>query len=303
MFSYNNFYNANLFFNNMKNSVNTNDIDTNFILLFSQMYSTCLARIKWNNLPINISSDFIEKTLLDNEVCVFFYDDVLEKYLVTNVELTGKFNIEEIPTNYKAIANNGYRRELNPSNSVLIFNKKYSLLNDIAYIDIYAKRISNILDAYLTNIDFQRTPLIVKSNDNTILSNKNLVKKWFDKIKILYLKDNFDINTISTLNLNVPFMADKLYTIIKNELSDFYNLMGIESNNIDKKERLVVSESMGNLESIELNRNKYLNSRNESIEKINKMFNLNISCEFNSDLPTPLNLGLDFNLEGRKLNE
>ena len=301
MFSYNNFYNTNLFFNNMKNGINTNDIDTNFILLFSQMYSTCLARIKWNNLPINISSDFIEKTLLDNEVCVFFYDDILEKYLVTNVELTGKFNIEEIPTNYKAIANNGYRRELNPSNSVLIFNKKYSLLNDIAYIDIYAKRISNILDAYLTNIDFQRTPLIVKSNDNTILSNKNLVKKWIDKIKILYLKDNFDINTISTLNFNVPFMADKLYTIIKNELSDFYNLMGIESNNIDKKERLVVTESMGNLGAVELNRNKYLNSRNESIEKINKMFNLNISCEFNSDLPTPLNLGLDFNLEGEEV--
>ena len=60
--------------------------------------------------------------------------------------------------------------------------------------------------------------------------------------------------------------------------------LGIDSSNTQKKERLIEAEVVANEESTEMMRLDGLNSRRQSVKKINEMFNTNIEVVRRSDI-------------------
>ena len=53
---------------------------------------------------------------------VFFKDEELGSYLCLPVMLSGPFDLDDIPKKRVAYAKNGYRKELDETNSVVIYN-------------------------------------------------------------------------------------------------------------------------------------------------------------------------------------
>lgn len=256
---------------------------------FNYLYGLTVNSIIWEDLPTTVNKRFLECTLSEKGYALFFNDKILG-YLGLTCTIGGKLDVYRIPIERKAYATNGYHKECDNENSVLIFNN-YQHTPDIWVIDLYARKLAIAERTIDVNLSQQKFPYILQASPQQYLSLRNFFLKMDGFCNAINVGKNFDIDSIKNLNLNVPFVSDKVETVKHHIMNDFLTWLGAENSNQDKKERLVSSEIGANYGNVELSRNVRLNSRLDACEQINEMFGLNVSCRFNSDLNTMLNLG------------
>ena len=75
---------------------------------------------EWRNLPDTVDPRFLELTLFANGMAVFFKDE--DDYLALQCVISGPLDVYRIPTRRRAYAVNGFNRELDNKNSVIIYN-------------------------------------------------------------------------------------------------------------------------------------------------------------------------------------
>ena len=99
---------------------------------------------------------------------------------------------------------------------------------------------------------------------------------------MLYLEKKTLASTISkddVLDTSAPFLLDKLQNY-KNEMrSELLTFLGINNNNIVKKERLITDEVNANNELISIMIDLMFDLRKKACDEINKMYGLNINVE------------------------
>lgn len=267
-----------------------NVLYNNFLTRLTNIY---VNRFVWDNLPIEIEPWFLERSLLMNGVCVFFYDEIINEYLITFVNLSGEMNVYNIPQKWKAYAANGYSRNLCSKNAVIIYNNN-DFMPDFNTLCLYAERMAYIYVIYMKNIALQKNSISIATTKDTLLSSKNIVNQIDEGKDYIFIKDMFDVDKIKPINLQVEFKADRLRAELRSEFNDFLNWCGIESFTSDKKERLVSGEASGNNGYVEIQRNIGLNARKLAERRINNMFNLELNVKFNSEIATLVNLGSDY---------
>lgn len=86
-------------------------------------------------------------------------------------------------------------------------------------------------------------------------------------------------------------------------LSNFYKAVGIMSNSVMKKERLITDEIDSQREAVDFNIYDMLEHRVKAVEKINKMFGTNITVEINSVIMTSLQQEVSEPEEALKVKE
>lgn len=263
-----------------------------FYIILEMLRQITIARFKWKNVPIEVPTNFFEIFLLYNGKCVFWNDDVTEEYFIANCLLSGNLNAYGIPNDRTAILQNGTQIQLTKNNieNVVIFDNE-SFNTTFYTLTYFAKRITMILESLFKNIELQKNGVIFTCNKDTRLSIKNLVNNINNNMTYITIDDLLSPDSIKPLNLQVDYKADKLY----NDFLKFFNLflsyIGVENFQSSKMEREVSSETKGNDGLIESMRNSYFESRKRGVEKINKMFGLNIEVEYNSNLLTEINIG------------
>lgn len=83
-------------------------------------------------------------------------------------------------------------------------------------------------------------------------------------------------------NVKQTFIGTELLDTKRTILNEFLTEIGINNANTDKKERLVVDEVNANNDELESNVSEWYLNLKTSIEKVNKLYGLNISVEFNA---------------------
>lgn len=81
------------------------------------------------NLPDSVDPRFLELTLFTDGQAVFFKDEELG-YLALQCAVNGGFDVYRIPVNRRAYAVNGYQRNLNNKDSVIIIITICTLIAD-----------------------------------------------------------------------------------------------------------------------------------------------------------------------------
>lgn len=255
----------------------------------NHLLKLAITTFKWEGLPDNISERFIELKLATTGQLVMFKEPVLEKLVVTPVNLTGIYDYNEMPKTYVAHALNGYTTTLDETNSVLLFND-YLHENTIYNIDMFATKLADIEVSKDINLSQLKTPAIIKCEDRAETSFRNMFRQWQgDELLIVADKDIDTVGSIDILKLDVPFLVDKYRTELNKILNDAYTYLGIENSNTEKKERLVESETEGNNGSIEINRFIRLTPRIEFCEKAKELFDVDVSVSIRSNLDTSIN--------------
>lgn len=244
--------------------------------------------IKWD-MPIEIDTRFLELNLITKGLSVFFYDEIMEQFVCLPCTIGGKFNIYNIPIDRVAYAANGYQKHLTIENSVLIYNNylRTPYINEIMY---YAHLISDIEQTINVNVKSQKTPIMITCDEKTRLSMKQLYMQYDGNEPYIFGNDKLDLSAIQVINTNAPYVGDKLETLKTQVITDFLNFMGVEQTSTTKKERLVSAEASSLIGIVETQRNVMLDSRQQAVDKINAMFGLNVSCRFNSDIISDLNI-------------
>ena len=264
---------------------------------FMQLTEIAISRFKWNNLPSTVDGRYIERTLFQNSAAVYFNDEYMGN-LCIDVITQGNFNVYGYPIRRRAYSRyNNYQKELTENDSVIIYNN-YMRTNSITQILNFSKRLYNLDRIIDVNANAQKTPIQLIGTEKQRLSLLNLYKEYDGNAPVIYADKNLDLNGIKCVQTNAPYVCDKIYSLKANIWNEALTYLGISNITIEKRERLISDEVMRNQGGTIANRYSALKSRQEAAEKINQMFNTNISVEFQedySDIVSENNIEVSYN--------
>lgn len=259
---------------------------------FNRLMMIAVSMYEWKNLPPTVDERFLEYTLLNNGAAVFFRDDDIGEYLCTETMYGGDFNVYRIPGDRRAYAVNGYNRELNSRNSVLIFDN-YLRNTPITTLELFARRLAEIERTMDVNIKSQKTPIIVKANQKQRLTMRNLYMQYDGNEPFIFGDDSLDMGSMQVLNTQAPYVADRLETLKVQIWQEALNFLGVETMNVNRRERTNQEETTHDLGYVEAQRYTKLNARRQAANLINSMFDLDIEVDYRSTT-TPIDTSVDY---------
>ena len=251
---------------------------------YNRLVELAISMCEWKNLPKTVDARFLELCLFTDGQAIFFYDEALG-YLTLQNATNGGFNVYRIPVKRRAYAVNGYNRELDENNSVIIFNN-YLHTNSQLDATMFAKRLYNLDRAIDINANAMKTPIIIKCDETQRLSMLNLCKKYDGNEPFIFGDKSINTNAIQVLKTDAPYVADKLYQLKTQIWNEALTYLGISNINVQKKERLVTDEVTRNQGGTIASRYSRLNARREACKQINEMFGLNVWCDYREDYQT-----------------
>lgn len=251
-------------------------------MYFTRLMELAISTFEWENLPDTCDERFMELSLFNNGSAVFFKDDVLG-YLTLKVLNNGMLNVYNVPTNRRAFAVNGYQKQLDDTDSVIIWNNR---LREPSWplVQYYAKRLweyDRIIDV---NIRAQKTPVLIQGTENQRLTLINLYKDYDGNAPVILADKTLDIgNVIKSVKTDAPLVSDKIYVLKTQLWNEALTALGISSVSFQKKERLISDEVTRSMGGTIASRWSRLEARQKAADEINKMFGLNIEVKFRED--------------------
>lgn len=248
---------------------------------YNRLVELAISMFEWKNLPDSVDARFLELCLFVDGQAIFFYDEELG-YLTLQNAMNGGFNVYRIPVNRRAYAVNGYNRELNENNSVIIFNN-YLHTNSQLDAVMFAKRLYNLDRAIDVNANAMKTPIIIKCDETQRLTMLNLYKQYDGNEPYIFGDKAINTNAIQVFKTDAPYVADKLYQLKTQIWNEALTYLGISNINVQKKERLITDEVTRNQGGTIASRYSRLNARRDACKQINAMFDLDIWCDYRED--------------------
>lgn len=256
--------------------------DYTYIQYMHRLMELSISMFEWKNLPEGIDERFLEMVLFTDGQAVFFKDDELGNYLALQCHINGKLNVYRIPIRRCAFAVNGYQKQLTDKDSVIIFN---NMLHTNSFLDVkmFAKRLYNLDRIIDVNANAQKTPILIKGNEAQRLTLTNLYKEYDGNAPVIFADKSLDMNALQVLSTQAPYVADKIYQLKTQIWNEALTYLGISNVSFQKRERMVSDEVTRSQGGTVASRYSRLNARRQACEQINKMFGLNIDCDFRED--------------------
>lgn len=253
-----------------------------FDFYFDKIKELSISAFEWTGLPESVDPRFMELMLFDRGGVVFFEDEVLG-YLVLPYTFWGRFNVYRIPQFLRAFADNGYNKKLDSSNSVLIFNNVLRT-SSIRDCKLFARRLAGFDRVIDVNVNAQKTPVLIRCSEKERLSLLQLYKSYEGNEPFVFGDEGLSPNPLDVVNTQAPYVADKIYDLKTKFWNEMLTFKGISNLNVQKKERLISDEVARSQGGTIASRYSGLMMRQLACEQINKMFGLNVQCQFRDDI-------------------
>lgn len=167
--------------------------------------------------------------------------------------------------------------KLSPENAVL-FRNNDTYTPGKPYVEELIKQLVNVEYTLRLNINAQKMPWSMRSNNYNIISNKNLFRQIYECEPIIY-HDDMMTDELELVKTDAP--------VIMAELNDAYNVydqricefLGIDCVVRDKKERLTAEEADANDEKIDSIKKVKLEQRKEGCDLANDLWGIDLSVK------------------------
>lgn len=253
-----------------------------YIQYYNRLVELSIAMFEWTGLPDTVDPRFLELSLFKYGQAVFFEDEVLG-YLALNNAVQGGFDVYGIPLKSRAYSPyNNYQRQLDSTDSVIIYNN-YLRTSSKLDVEVFAKRLYNLDRVMDVNANAQKTPILIKCADTQRLTMKNLYKEYDGNSPVIFGDNGLNDQGFTVLKTDAPYVADKIYQLKTQIWNEALTYLGISNINVQKKERLITDEVSRNMGGVIASRYSRLNARQQACEQINKLFGLNVWCEYRDD--------------------
>ena len=250
-----------------------------YMTRFSEL---ALSVFKWKGLPDSIDERFLELTLYSDGQAVFFKDEVLG-YLCLQAAVNGPFDVYRVPIRRRAYAANGYQKQLNRNDSVIIWNNKLHT-NTEPDMRVFARRLWDLDRTIEVNARAQKTPVMLQGPEEQRLTLLNMYKEYDGNAPVICGDKNLNLEGFKSINTQAPFVGLDLYQLKTQIWNEALTYLGISNLTIQKKERVNTDEVTRSMGGTLASRNARLEARKKAAEEINKMFDLDISVHFKEDL-------------------
>ena len=229
---------------------------------------------------------FVNKELVNKGSIAWFMDEVLGLLALPYINI-GDLDLYGRPIDIQVIGKNGYTRKLKQGEYVIMYDNmsRIPLIFDILQ---YSERLALIQRTIDINVKQQRVPRfwqVTSENKKSVLDVLDGIDSMNDTI-ITY--DGLDLGNLNLTLAPAPYVTDKLSEEKDKVWNEFLRLIGIANTKFEKKERNISDEVMLSQSGTIASRFTRFNARKEAIDKINKMFDMNIEIEYYDGLPTSL---------------
>lgn len=241
-----------------------------------------LTMFEWQNLPDTIPLVELEKMLQINGYAI------IAKYQNNVYAFQGGFTGQDMYNRPTQVIINNPALKMNETytineDCVVIMNDdmKQGLIKIYEY---YGQRlIENQITMLMTDYNLRMPFTISSSDDQTTQSAKDYLNKIIDgSLGVIGEQKLFKALSVTPTNTKQTATFSDLYGYQQFILAQLNNTIGLATNNNMKRERLTTNE-------IEINKNasyplvdNMLRNRQQAVEKINDMFDLNINVEYSS---------------------
>lgn len=252
-----------------------------YIQYYNRLTELALSMFEWTNLPSTVDPRFLEMCLFADGKAVFFSDEELG-YLGLQCAISGRLNVYRIPINRRAYATNGYNKNLTDKDSVIIYNN-FMHTNSKLDVEMFSKRLYNLDRIVDVNANAQKTPVLIKCSEEERMTMLNLYKDFDGNAPVIFGESDLNTNGLTVLKTEAPYVADKIYQLKTQIWNEALTYLGISNINTFKKERLITDEAIRNNGGTVASRYSRLEARRQACKQINKMFGLDIWCNFRED--------------------
>lgn len=239
---------------------------------------------KWEGLPMSIDKRFMNLTLLERGLSLFFWDEEYDQYFATMANPSGHINVYNNPVSYHAYGANGFSKILSHNDCVPIW-ANYQRMPDIDAIKMFARRLADIDRTVDVNVLAQKTPIVAIVPEAQRLSYENSMKQYTGNEPVIITADGlFDPSAITYLSPDAPFVTPELLKAKLTIWGECMTYFGIDNSPIDKLERVQAAEVMSNNAQIEAARLMRLDTMREACKQINEKYGLDVWVDKNSDV-------------------
>lgn len=250
-----------------------------YFYYFNRLKELAISRFTYENMPKTIDKRFMSIKMFEDSRVLFFKDDIMG-FLCLPFTDSGKLSVYDKPLLRRAYASNGYHNKLTDKDSVIIYDNymRKSIYNDV---QLFASRLW-LLDSIINvNANAQKTPVLVIADEKEKLTMLNVYKEYDGNAPVIFGDKKLNPDGIKVLKTDAPYVADKIYELKVQIWNEALTYLGISNVSVQKKERLVTDEVNKALGGTLASRNSALLARQEAVEEINDMFNLDIKVYFN----------------------
>lgn len=236
---------------------------------------------KYKNLPDEINKAQMEKTIMLGSFGIFFKDKALDKFFCLPGALTG-IDVYGYPTRAKPIGKTNVIQfdELEVDKECVLIYANRTRTSAKNFINEYADKLSDLDLAIKMNTRAMKHPLMFRTSEQIKESVETLMHQYEDDYYVVFPdKDLLSDKNVEVLDFKVS--ATEILNLQKQKettLNEFFNLFGI-SGSVEKRERMISGEMNAMMEQVAVNREIWLSTRQEGIDKINKLYGLNIEVE------------------------
>lgn len=257
------------------------DNNASYQMYFNRLCELSMSMFEWKNLPDTIDERFLELALFTDGFALFFEEDGIG-YLALRCMIGGRLDVYNIPIDRTAYASNGFNAYRDKTNSVIIYNNLIRT-NSMLDVEMFAKRLALLDRAVDVNTNAQKTPVLIRCDETERLTMKNLYMQYDGNEPFIFADKGLRKDALEVLRTDAPFVADKLFTLKVQMWNECLTYLGISNVNMQKKERMISDEVIRNQGGVIASRYARLNARRQACEEINRMFGLDIECNFRED--------------------
>lgn len=248
---------------------------------FNQLFELSVSMFEWQNLPDTVDPRFIEWGLFRDGRMIYFKDEVIGD-LCLQCSVQGNFDFYHVPKVRRAYAINGYQKNLDDKNSVIIFNN-FGRTNSMLTVLNFSERLWNLDRIIDVNVNAQKTPILLLASEQQRMTMLNLYKEYDGNEPVIFGDKNLDLNDVKVISTGAPYVASQIYDLKNQIYNEALTYLGISNSTFQKKERMVTDEAIRQQGSIIANRYSRLEARRQACNKINDMFGTDIWVEFRHD--------------------
>lgn len=258
--------------------------DATYFDYLDRIKKIALSIYEWVNLPAGMDSRWLERCLYYKGQAAMLYDESMGGFINTSATAAGDINIYGIPTKIncysygyqstRSLYSSGTTNQKPEQGCVLVMNN-WERIPTASTIELFAMRLYEAERATDVNIKNSKFPLLILTDDKQRLTMVNMYRQLSGNEPVIFGDKNSGIeSSVQVLKTDSPYIADKLMEYKKQIWSEALLFLGINTIDVEKKERLIAAESSTNNEVTNLNLLSYLAPRKEAAKLFNEKFGL-----------------------------
>ena len=248
---------------------------------YDRLTELAISMFEWKNLPDTVDERYLELILFSHGQAIFFKDEVMGYLALSNMN-QGDFDVYRIPKRRRAYGGNGYQHPLDNEDSVIIYNN-YLRKPSMRDVRNYSEILYDLDRTIMVNAKAQKTPVLISCDESERMSLLNLYQKYDGNQPFIFGTRDIKQDTLKALTTDAPFVAKDLYELKTKYWNEALTALGISNINVQKKERLVSDEVTRMMGGTIASRYSRLEMRRKACDQINKMFGLELECNFRDD--------------------